>query len=450
MNRLIYAMIVATMICAAAWILVVFSVELTYLKFMGVLFATAVWGVLVALCCCPSQQRRKTGFRLAAISIGTLVGVGVWELVAFAWPTDHLADNPWYLSTGEALVADPDLPWLRPPHLKWTGTSRGDLAMETNSPDPEARIVTFQTDYQGFRNARDLAEAEIVFIGDSFTEAGNVPEQETYVHRVGSQLGAVTRNLGVAGFSTPSELIVLHRYGLPCRPRVVVWQIAETNDLDDAVFFAQWQQAGRPSVLPGFSKAKPTQREAWQRRSPTQILFKLCGTESPWPFSGDFQDNSGTQHTIRFEMSFPPDAGQHPGWMLVEQTLAMGAQTLKANDVQLVVLMIPTKLRVMAPHTDFHSFELNRGGQPVTVQHTLPGGWELNDEARLATHLQHLCDRLEVTFVDATTVLSNHAAAGQLVYQSMDTHLSSVGHEVVAGTLVQTLERLKPPPSESD
>lgn len=440
MNRLIYAMIATTAVCAGAWVLALVT-ELSYPVFLAVLTTTAVWGLLLVLCLCPAERRRKTGFRLVAVLIGTLIGVGVWELVAFAWPTDQLADNPWYISTGEALVADPDLPWMRPPNLNWTGSSRGDLAMETNSPDPEARTVTFQTDYQGFRNSQDLAEAEILFIGDSFTEAGNVPEEETYVQRVGQQLGAVPRNLGVAGFSTPSELIVLHRFGLPCRPRAVVWQIAETNDLDDAVFFAQWQQAGRPSVLPGFSKAKPTASEAWRRRSPTQILYQLCRTDSPWPFSGTFQDEAGAEHTLRFEMSFPADARQHPGWPIIAETLAMGARLLKANDVQLIVVMIPDKLRVMAPHTDFHPFELDRGGQPVAFEHTLPSGWDQEVDARLATQLQQLCEQLEVPFLDATEVLSKHAAAGQLVYQSMDTHLSSRGHEVVADQIAGMLSK---------
>ena len=323
----------------------------------------------------------------------------------------------------------------------WTGSSRGDLAIETNSADPDARIVTFQTDFEGFRNSRDLSEAEIVFIGDSFTEAGNVPEEETFVWLTGNALGVEVRNMGVAGYGTPTELISLQKFGLKCKPRVVVWQIAETNDLDDAVFFVQWHQAGRPSVLPGFSKAKPTHLEAWRRRSPTHLLFNLVRREQPWPFSGDFADGNGAEHTLRFEMSFPPDASQHPGWPIVEHTLTSGAKILKEENIHLVVMLIPRKLRVMAPSTDFHEIQLPGPGKPTIVKHTLPVGWDLPPEARLATHLQQLCERLQVTFVDTTSRLTEHAAGGDLVYQSMDTHLSPTGHKIVAELLVQALEK---------
>jgi hypothetical protein len=344
------------------------------------------------------------------------------------------------MSTGEALVADGDLPWVRPANLNWTGSSRGDLAMETNSPDPEARVVTFQTDFEGFRNSRDLVEAEIIFIGDSFTEAGNVPEEETFVWLTGRSLQSVTRNMGVAGYAPPSELIALQKFGLKCQPRVVVWQIAETNDLDDSVFFVQWQQAGRPSVLPGFSKAKPTHMQGWQRRSPSHLLFNLLRRDQSWPFRGDFMDGDGITHTLRFEMSFPPDVRQHPGWPIIEFTLASGAQMLRENNIELVVLLVPRKLRVMAPFTDFHEISLPTDRRGVTIKHHLPDGWDLQPEARLSTQLKNLCNQMKVAFVDSTTRLKEHASTGALVYQSMDTHLSPVGHEIVAELLVETLE----------
>ena len=190
--------------------------------------------------------------------------------------------------------------------------------------------------------------------------------------------------MGVAGYGTPAELISLQKFGLECKPRVVVWQIAETNDLDDAVFFVQWHQAGRPSVLPGFSRAKPTHLEAWRRRSPTYLLFNLVRGEQPWPFSGDFVDRNGGEHTLRFEMSFPPDASQHPGWPIVEYTLTSGAKILKEENIELVVMLIPRKLRVMAPSTDFHEIELPGQrpdqGRPMIVKHTLPAGWDLPPE----------------------------------------------------------------------
>ena len=98
-------------------------------------------------------------------------------------------DNHFYILAGGGARADHDLPFVRPAHLHWTGTSRGDLARMANEADPDARVVTFQTDALGFRNSVEAERADLVFIGDSFTEAGYLPESETFVSLVGHKVG---------------------------------------------------------------------------------------------------------------------------------------------------------------------------------------------------------------------------------------------------------------------
>src|SRR6185369_5953031 len=133
-----------------------------------------------------------------------------------------------------------DLPFERPAHLHWEGLSRGDLAILNQDDDPYATRVTFVTDHEGFRNGRDQDRANLVFLGDSLTEAGNLPEDDTFVRRTATAMNTTARNLGRAGYTAPTELIVLRKYGLTCRPRAVVWQIAESNDLVEAVMFQNW------------------------------------------------------------------------------------------------------------------------------------------------------------------------------------------------------------------
>ena len=320
--------------------------------------------------------------------------------------------------------------------------------METNSPDPEARMITFQTDAQGFRNSKTLQQADLVFVGDSFTEAGNVPEEETFVALVAAQLDQSARNLGVAGYSAPSEWVVLQKHGLSCEPGCVIWQIAETNDLDDALFFVQWQQAGKPSVLPGFSRAKPNRTEAWKRRSPTYRLHGLWREEATWPFAGDFVDGSGEVHTLRFEMSFLTETGGHPGWRVTEHFLTLGSQLLKEKEIPLLVMLIPRKLRVMAPVSDIHEVSVPSPEGEIVIKHSLPEGWDLHPTERLTFYLRSLCARLGVEYLDVTESLSEHAAQGELVFQSMDTHLSTIGHQIVADQIVAKLEAMKETDSE--
>lgn len=103
------------------------------------------------------------------------------------------------------------MPYERPPHIRWQGRSIGDLALSLRLPDPYAQEVKFNTDAEGFRNSEHLEHADLIFIGDSFTEAGNVPEDETFVRRVAKMTGMSAPNLGRAGYSPgirPKEPLV--------------------------------------------------------------------------------------------------------------------------------------------------------------------------------------------------------------------------------------------------
>ena len=312
--------------------------------------------------------------------------------------------------------------------------------METNSEDPYAAMVTFQTDHQGFRNAEHRDFAECLCIGDSFTEAGNLPIEKTFVKLIEERSDMSTRNLGVAGYGPPAELVVLEKFGLPCKPQVVIWQIAETNDLDDAMFFVQWQQSGRPDVLPGFKDASLSPRSDPQHRSPLHLFYdQLVPEIDQWPFRGVFTDRGETEHWMRFEMSFLPEADQHPGWPVIEYSITSGAKLLRDRDIALVILLIPRKLRVMGGYCDFAPLQIETPDGPYRIEHDLPEGWELPEEARLAAKLGELCDNLDIPFVDATDALIGQASRGTLVYQPMDTHLTAEGHQVVAELLINEM-----------
>ncbi|MFO1514222.1 MAG: hypothetical protein U1F83_15135 [Verrucomicrobiota bacterium] len=258
--------------------------RLNYFQFwVAMLLTVATTFSLVLLLLSPAM-RRTVGFRMAAVLMALFVAVAVAEVVAYVLPVRHQMDNPWYLAAGGGTSDGVELPFERPPHLKWEGLSRGDLALLNGDPDPYARPVTFETDMDGFRNSRDIGQADLITIGDSFTEAGNVMESESFSTLAGRRMGLSSRNLGRAGYTAATELIVLNKYGLKCRPKVVVWQIAEANDLAEMVIYEKWVSFGRPRYFD--AKPDTARREAWQRRSPTFRLFAALrdNTRSPWPW----------------------------------------------------------------------------------------------------------------------------------------------------------------------
>jgi len=339
-------------------------------------------------------------------------------------------DNPWHLVTGHAAKASDELLIERPPYIHWTGLSRGDLAIVQEDADPYEREVTFQTDYEGFRNSTDIKQADIIFIGDSFTEAGNVPDDEIFVQRTGKTLGVTVRNLGRSSYSPPAELIVLKKYGLKCHPKTVVWQIAESNDLEESQAFKYWQETGRPRSQMG-EQTWSARADAWKKRSPSYRVFTLLQRRAPWPLSGTFRAADGQIHPIRFYDKPEPKHTplRSPGWPVMVDAITEGAALLKQENSRLIVVLIPMKIRAMG-HAVTWSEE---------AQTKLGWNWELPPFNTLAAQVGGLCDQLGVTFIDTTPRLRELTTAGELVYLPYDTHLSPAGHAAVSELIVNAV-----------
>lgn len=352
------------------------------------------------------------------------------EATALLAPVRHPMDNPWYLLSGEATIAARRLPFTRPAYLEWTGPSRGDLAILNGDADPFAAVVTFRTDGDGFRNAHDVAAPTVAFIGDSFTEAGNVAEEETFVGIVAARLAIPVRNLGRAGYTAQSEHMVLEDHALPASPRAVVWQVAEANDLDEALHFARWVAKGSPPFRDDPAR-RPSRLDAWRRRSPIHQLMALLRPPRAWPLEGVFRAADGRRFPVRF-LELPGSAQRprgHAGWSLLADAYRSGVALARAQGVELLFLFVPSKASVLAGVVEPASVELAEAR----------GSASGPPEESLASALRGLLDELGVQLVDATPALRAAAERGTLVYPPYDTHLSADGHGVVGELLCAAL-----------
>ena len=414
--------------------------RLGYGRFVLAVSVTCIATVAAILACISPARRRTWAFRVAAVVVSVLGILGAAELAAWFLPPIHIMDNPFYINASpDRDDANPDLPFRRPAHLEWRGLSRGDLAILNQEPDPYARVITFRTDHEGFRNNRDLRQAGIVLLGDSFTEAGNIPEEETFAWVAAAMLGETGRNLGVSGYAPPIERIVLERFGLDMNPRIVVWQIAENNDLKECVRYRNWLAHGRPRVASAEDPGRLSRRDSWRRRSPSYRTFVLLRRAPAWlrgP-SGMTGTADGHRHPIRFLFTPDPalDAESHPGFVDLVSALEAGQELLAARGIRLLVCLVPMKFRAMAPVTDFEhtsrSFLEARGLQPPD--------WDVPKAAILAEPLSRFCAGKGIEFLDLTPALREAAQAGTLVYQPFDTHLTAAGHRIVAEAIAGRL-----------
>ncbi|HIE98998.1 MAG: hypothetical protein ABGZ23_02025 [Fuerstiella sp.] len=382
----------------------------------------------------PRPKRRTVAFRIAAVWIGGISALVVAEAGCSLLPVDDLT-NPWLMWSDDTIENGIDgLVWERKAHLKWHGRSTGAMALKLGIPDPYAEIVTFQTDFEGFRNSRDLRRADLIFIGDSFTEAGNVAEEDSFAQRVAVEMGVTCRNLGRINYSPKEELIVLQKYGLRGQPRTVIWQICEHNDLPDQHDYDQWIARGAPPIPLNSSAVSGLQYRAWQLRSPTYRLFTSLRQQASWKFNAIFRDSDDMTHEILFGdiPTFQQCAAGHPGWPSLAATIREGAELLRDNDIHLIVVLIPMKIRAMVgPSTNFS--DVTSWLLVKNVGHAR--------EDTLAFFLRNLCDSLHVTLIDSTLELRERTAAGELVYFPLDAHLSPPGHAVVANQIAMTLRQ---------
>jgi hypothetical protein len=431
-------LLTTALICFIAWWLPAGKPEAAlgrynYVQFMLALASTLVLVSMFCLALAGERKRRRRSFQIAAMWLGGLAALLTAETIARFLPARN---NPFYLYNAGDTQDDSEtgdrLPFTRPPYMKWSGWSRGNIADQL--PDPNRRWLTFQTDGDGFRNSQDLTQADLVFIGDSFTEAGNVLEDESFVSRTAAALELKARNLGMAGYMPPAELVVLKRYGLTCRPRVVVWQIYEGNDLPESARYMDWRAAGFPP-----RSQQGTSR--WEQWSITFALFRhLVPHKRDW-FAGMFPLADGRPCEIRFGSTPSVDwipvindrQLEHPGWKPIVVALESGARRLRQLEIALVVVFVPTKITVMGDFTSFDDWSRER----------LPPRLRVPESLSMATQLQAVCERLDVVYVDTTDALRARAAAGELVYYPSDIHFSPHGHEVAGQEIVDAIRHIQ-------
>ena len=103
--------------------------------------------------------------------------------------------------------------------------------------------IDYKTDSDGFRNPSDIASAELVAIGDSFTNGAYVQRNEIWSVRAAGKRGMTEIDLAAPGYAPQQAITAFEKYGLPRKPKLVLFQIFYGNDIDDAARFERWKRS---------------------------------------------------------------------------------------------------------------------------------------------------------------------------------------------------------------
>lgn len=365
----------------------------------------------------PTRYRRPLALRLTTLCIFVVMLLFVCDFGYTLRVLRTSKANFWlrqaFIPEGYS-AADNELGFVRKPSASWRGYIPG-----------ANRIVDYRTDENGFRNDFGVRRADIVFIGDSFTEAATVTQDETFVRRVAaaSKLSAV--NLGRGAYGPQQELIVLQRYGLAYHPRIVVWQLFEGNDLTDANIFAAWRKDPQQTTT--------SLKERYFNNS--LISEWLSKTRLPDPgvprVALRYLDGTAKQVVLRYEYDANQPARIPVGFAETMQAIEAGYRLCRSQGIQLEVLFVPTMVRVMEPYVTFRRAE-------DQVRY-FPNG-SRNDKTDFSGRTAEFCAQLGCPFLDTFVALRQAAATdNRNLYIPNDEHLDFRGHEIIAQTILEWL-----------
>ena len=409
------------------WVANVEGVAITNILFVLALPLTYVAGVGAVVH--ASDQPRRAVMRVAALTLGIIAALTLLEMAAAVrlvhWELVFKALR----GEQQHYVSDADLGFRHTPNARGSGRLRSDVEVACGLPASRADRVTVTYDPRGYRNVATLTRADIVLIGDSYVEGAYVSDDEVVSGFLQARLRRPVANLGVAGYGTAQELIVLERDALPFEPRVVIWFFFEGNDLYNDQEFENALLAPRERRAEAW-----TARHGWWRRSlvrnaPAQLRILLYPlVPSYCPYFGVVRAGSHRGQKVLFapEAAFPWTDFERSRWERAQQTLRDAVRVTRAHEVNLLLVYVPIKFRV---YRDF--IEPSPGGE--LRDWTL---WPLPDL------FAHFCRTEELACLDLTGVLRDAVRAGGMPHAPADSHWSPEGYQLVARQLEDTLTLL--------
>ena len=291
------------------------------------------------------------------------------------------------------------------PNQDVKGMSRKDTASVWGLPS-EPIAFHYRTDRRGFRNQPDRDAADVYLIGDSVLVGALVPFERTLVARLEALL---TRPVvQVALINTAPQTMIEHfgKAGLDVRERLVLQFVFEGNDLGDSA-----------ALEPGMAASIAARVES---KSLLDHTWRLLSALSE-PTLGVARTRSCTigADTYTFFWTAEHFAGHQGQATVITRALEAFGDTLRTSNARYAVVIVPTKLRVLAP-----------------LCPRWPAGSDLAD---WRAHLSPLRDHVlawgrerGVPVLDLTPALEAAARRGTMPWFDTDTHWNENGHDAAA------------------
>jgi hypothetical protein len=346
----------------------------------------------------------------------------------------------------------------------------------------------FQTDDEGFRNARVRDPIDVAALGDSFTDAMTLPIEDAWPTQLERQTGMAVQNYGTAGFGPQQELLTLKTYAARHHPRVVVLAYFAGNDLFDAEAFDDFSRSGgtiRRAEQGWRIKDVVSRADTWflvsAMRATGTWVSKLERAEAradaaaspPSDKSAGFRPaTEGTSNAAATGVAFdrgmftaavaghavrwafmPPylntltfserDLAARRGWALTRQAITEMQGVSRGIGSTFVVVFLPFKSQVYLP---WLAQAQPAGELSRALQFYLPDNPGTPDVTRMLANrlaqnrlMERFCKERGIPLIDTTDALTQRFIAGENVYFPDESHLNERGHAVVADAVAAYL-----------
>lgn len=371
-------------------------------------------------------KNRLEGILLAATA--TCATVAMLDIAArpLSRPLLHYRPSDMYIRRWNA---NPSLTHYDP-NVLYVDTTYGDLAAQTGeTEDRQYREEAFSTDAWGFRNdSIPTSPVDIIVLGDSFAAGTGTTQSEIISEVLKTEYRQITYNLAAANNSPWQSYAALavHMDSIPTHGKTVVaWLLFVGNDLEDLHDGAFGPTNPNEIETFGFWIHSVTAFQTFRYRSPlrqsVERLFQA--TDTPVDTVGRISLSQGKTmltykpYERRQRQSLASVEGHLYYQRLVDTLLAM-ERLANANDLKVLVIIIPDKTAIYGPQAD-----------------TTASGF--------ATAVESVVSPTKMCFLDLATGLrlkarSLYAESGDVLWWLDDSHWNGLGHAAAADLIMQS------------
>ena len=251
------------------------------------------------------------------------------------------------------------------------------------------------------------ATCRVVFLGDSFTEAGQVAYNHSFIGLLEQSSNCTIKNYGVSSYSPIFYLLQWREIVKQFKPTLVVVQLY-SNDMSSDIEYmkiAKKDENGRVIAVPGPEGNWLTSqlRKSYLMRFLRKVQLQLL-----WMYENKDKEKSVVAGMVEEN----PDINQ-----LSADLLKTLAKEVKASGAKFVLTVIPSKFRIRDHISDNQAPQFSDKWMLFSQNNNIP-------------------------FMDLTRAFSKEAANGTQLFFNSDIHFNENGHKIVASELRKNYPQL--------